>query len=87
MSGLAIADGIGMLGVALIVVAYLLLQVERIDAQSVSFSLVNALGAAAIIYSLCYDFNLSALVIEGFWLVISLYGVVRALRGRRKHSR
>lgn len=77
------ADGIGMLGATFIVMAYFFLQTGRLDSRSLTFSLANALGAAGIIFSLLYDFNLSALVIESFWLVISLYGVVRALGSGR----
>ncbi len=86
MAGFSIADAVGMLGAALIVIAYLLLQLERLDPQSVLFSAANALGAAGIIYSLHFKFNLSAFVIEAFWLLISLYGVYRALRYRNRKS-
>jgi hypothetical protein len=77
-----LADGIGMLGAALIVIAYFLLQIGRLDSMSLSFSVVNGLGALGIIYSLLYEFNLSAFAIESFWLVISVYGIYRALRLR-----
>jgi len=77
-----LADGIGMLGAALIVIAYFLLQTGRLDSLSLSFSVVNGLGAAGILFSLFYEFNLSAFAIESFWLVISLYGIYRALRAR-----
>ena len=48
-----------------------------------SYSVANAAGSSAILFSLFYDFNLSAFVIESFWLAISLYGVFRAVRSRR----
>ena len=79
-----LADGIGMLGAALIVIAYFLLQTGRLDSLSLSFSVVNGLGAAGILFSLFYEFNLSAFAIESFWLVISLYGIYRALRVRTR---
>lgn len=76
-------DGVGMLGAALIVAAYWLLQVDRLDSRSLSFSVINGLGASGILFSLFFDFNLSAFAIESFWLAISLYGVFRALRLRK----
>ena len=79
---LTITDGIGVLGAALIVVAYLLLQIGRIASNSLSYSLANSLGALAIIFSLLFAFNLSAFVIEAFWLAISLFGIYRAIRQR-----
>ena len=82
MAEITFADGVGMLGAMLIVVVYFLLQVGRIDSRSLLFSVANGLGAAGIIFSLYFDFNLSAFAIELFWLVISFYGVLRALRLR-----
>ncbi len=83
MSDIGIADVIGILGAALIVVAYFRLQIGRLDPASLHYSVANSLGALGIIYSLYYEFNLSAFVIEFFWLVISLYGVFRTLRLRK----
>jgi len=44
------------------------------------YSLLNALGASLIILSLLDNFNLSAFLMEAFWVLISLVGVVRYLR-------
>lgn len=82
MSGLTITDGIGVLGASLIVVAYFLLQVGRLESSSLSYSVANAVGASAILFALFYAFNLSAFAIESFWLAISLYGIFRAVRSR-----
>ena len=83
---MSIADGIGVIGAMTIVAAYLMLQVGRLDARSLSYSIANGLGAAAIIFSLIFDFNLGAFVMEAFWLAISLYGIYRAF-GLRKPSK
>lgn len=48
---------------------------------------MNALGAALVIISLCFDFNLSAFVIEAFWVVISLVGIGRWWRKRQARRR
>lgn len=79
MTGYSLADFIGNVGVLLILVAYVLLQFEKIDSRRVPYSLMNALGAAMILFSLYFDFNLSAFVIEFFWLLISLVGIARSL--------
>ncbi|MBN2869666.1 MAG: hypothetical protein JXK04_01785 [Campylobacterales bacterium] len=68
-------DAIGLLGVIIIVITYMLLQFERLSPKALSFSLLNALGAFLIIVSLLYDWNLSAFVIEFFWMLLSLYGI------------
>lgn len=80
----SVADLVGIAGASLIVVAYFLLQLGRLDPDSLVFSAVNGLGAAGILFSLFFEFNLSAFVIESFWLAISLYGVIRVWRLRRQ---
>jgi hypothetical protein len=73
-------DVFGLLGVVLIITAYLLLQLERLPSTTLSFSLLNALGALLIMISLSLKFNLSAFLMEGFWFLISLFGVVKVFR-------
>ena len=68
-----------MLGMSFIVATYFLLQVGRIESQSLAYSVANGLGAAGILFSLYFDFNLSAFAIEAFWLMISIYGIYRAM--------
>lgn len=69
-------DFVGNIGVALILGSYLLLQIDRINSKSVAYSVGNAIGAVLILVSLCFAFNLSSFVIEIFWLLISLYGLL-----------
>jgi hypothetical protein len=45
---------------------------------------LNAVGAGLITLSLCFDFNLSAFLIELAWILISLYGIVARLRQRAR---
>lgn len=70
-------DFVGNVGVACILLAFLLLQLERIHSKAVLYGLMNSFGALFIMISLCFDFNLSAFVVEFFWFVISLIGLVR----------
>jgi hypothetical protein len=77
-------DLAGFLGVLLIVVAYLLLQLDKLPSSAPSFSLMNAAGALLIIVSLVFKFNFSAFLIEVFWFLISLLGLWRALTSRKR---
>ena len=70
-------DLAGSAGVVLIVAAFLFLQLERIASNSLLYLLANALGAALILLSLFFEFNLSAFLMEAFWLAISLLGLAR----------
>ena len=80
-------DFAGNIGVALMVIAYLLLQAERLRSSDLSYSMMNAAGALLVLISLLYRFNLSAFLVESFWLLISLYGLIKfATRLRAKES-
>ena len=76
-------DLAGNVGVALILITYLLVQLGRLDVRGVGATLVNALGAGLVVLSLTVDFNLSAFVVESAWCAISLFSCMRALRARR----
>ncbi|MEH6808097.1 MAG: hypothetical protein V7651_04545 [Hyphomonas oceanitis] len=73
-------DAIGIVGVVLTLLGYLLLQAERIESRSRLYSALNLFGSVAILVSLAFDFNLSAALMEGCWALISLYGLVKAVR-------
>jgi len=77
-------DWIGLLGVAVMLWAFFLLQAGKLRGDAFVYQLLNALGAAAVLLSLIHDFNLSAFVIESCWVAISLYGMLRGMRARRQ---
>jgi hypothetical protein len=70
-------DVIGNIGVAILIFTYLLLQLNRLAGNGLTYSLLNMLGASLIMISLVANFNLSAFIIEAFWVLISLLGVFR----------
>ena len=72
-------DLAGNIGVLMMVIAYLLLQLDRLSSSAVSYLLLNALGAILVIVSLMVRFNLSAFLMEVFWLLISLFGLAKSL--------
>ena len=77
-------DWAGLIGVALTLLAFFLLQAGRLRGDGLVYQLMNAVGALAVLVSLLYAFNLSAFVLEGLWLAISVYGIVRGRRVRRQ---
>jgi hypothetical protein len=77
---------VGNAGVLLIVSSYLLVQIRRMSAVNPPYILLNGLGALLILYSLWFDFNLSAFLIEVIWLLISLLGLGRYYLERRRES-
>jgi hypothetical protein len=75
-------DVVGLFGAALLMVAYLLLQINKLQSNGLAYSLLNAIGALLIVFSLLVNFNLAAFLIEVFWVLISLIGIIRYLRPR-----
>jgi hypothetical protein len=75
-------DLAGNIGVLMMVIAYLLLQLDKLSSSAVSYLLLNAGGALLVILSLIFHFNLSAFLMEVFWLLISLYGLAKPLFSR-----
>ena len=73
---MTLPDLIGLTGVALLIITYALLQLDRIDPKGFWYSFNNLLVAILVTVSLIYTPNLASIVIEIFWFLISLYGVV-----------
>lgn len=73
-------DIIGSIGVATIILTYVLLQTDKIKSEDLTYSLLNGIGAGLIVFSLFYSFNFSAFVVEILWVLISLYGIVKYFR-------
>lgn len=80
-------DFVGNVGVFLIVGSYFLIQIGKMSASNLPYVLANLFGAVFIMYTLYYDFNLSAFIIEVFWILISVVGIGRIyLEHRRKKT-
>jgi hypothetical protein len=79
-------DLIGNIGVVVLMIAYLLLQLNKLSSSGLAYSLWNAIGASLIIISLLVNFNLSAFVMEVFWVLISLVGIYRYFRFKTPRS-
>ena len=81
-----LVDLIGNIGVVVLMVAYLMLQLNKLRSDGLAYSVLNAAGASLIIVSLLVNFNLSALLMEVFWVLISFVGIYRYFRLRAPRS-
>ncbi|WP_394176598.1 CBU_0592 family membrane protein [Thalassotalea litorea] len=77
------ADIIGMLGTASVVLAFFLIQLERINPKGLQYNLLNLVGAILLLISLSINFNLASFVIEIFWIMASLVGIFKYHQRRR----
>jgi hypothetical protein len=78
--GIALTDWVGLAGSALILVAYFSNQRGQLASSDWRFPALNLAGATLILFSLMFAWNLPSVLIEAFWVAISLYGLVRARR-------
>ena len=83
---ITIPELIGFSGVALLIVTYALLQLERIDPKGFWYSFNNLIVAILVTVSLVYTPNLPSLVIEFFWFIISLYGIYMYFKRKSNES-
>ncbi len=77
-------DFLGSVGVAIIIVTYVLLQTGKLKSEFLSYSILNACGASLIIISLVFNFNFSAFIVEFFWVLISIYGIIKYIWNVKK---
>lgn len=74
---------VGLLGMIVTLLAYFLLQAQKLHGNGLVYQLMNALGALGVAISLLFGkFNLPAFMLEVVWLAISIYGMVVARRKR-----
>ena len=74
---------IGLLGMIITLLAYFLLQAQKLHGNGLVYQLMNAVGALGVAISLLFGtFNLPAFLLEAAWLAISIYGIVVARRLR-----
>lgn len=73
---------IGVAGDILIILAFFLLQTKRIRSGSLIYTAFNLIGSLAVLYSLMYDWNLPAFIVECAWVIISAWGLLCYIRER-----
>lgn len=83
MPGTGLPTVAGLFGTAILIAAYFANQIGRLPSDDWRFPFANLLGSCLIMSSLLVDWNTPSVVIEVFWIAISLYGVSRSVsRGR-----
>jgi multidrug transporter EmrE-like cation transporter len=78
-----IADVTGVLGAVGVILSYAILTFELMPVN-VKYHLFNFCAAMLMMVSLYVNFNLGSFVIECFWLVLSITGIVRLTLKKRK---
>src|SRR4051794_8592693 len=76
----------GFVGAAIIVIAYFAMQQRWLNALDWRFPAANLLGSLLILVSLWFEWNFPSVVIEIFWALISLLGLLRSIAERRRRN-
>jgi hypothetical protein len=81
-------DWCGYVGVALVLLAFLLLQAHKLHGNGLLYQLMNVLGALGVILSLVFGaaMNWPAFLMQVAWIVIGVYGILHSARARREAS-
>ena len=74
---------VGFIGTALIVAAYIYVTAKKAPNPFVLHGM-NFAGATLLVLSLLVNTNLPALVLEGIWAAVAIWGLSKALLSRRK---
>jgi hypothetical protein len=80
-----LSNPIGIIGVVIILIAYFLISTGRWRSDAFIFQLINFVGAWMILYSLYFHWNLSSVIIEIAWIIISMIGMYRILTKKRRY--
>ncbi len=75
---------IGFIGMAMVVWAYWLIQLGKITHDSLQYLWLNFFGAILLTISLLVHFNLGSFLIEIFWIGITIYGLIKAYKNKKK---
>ena len=79
-----LANPIGIIGVILILIAYLYLSTGRWASNTILYQSLNFIGAWLILYSLMFYWNLASVLIEIAWIIISVIGMYRVVAEKKK---
>ena len=76
---------VGFVGMACIIAAYAYLTWKK-DPNPFILHGTNLTGAALLTVSLLVHTNWPSLVLEGFWAAIAIWGLIKAMRDRRRQT-
>ena len=66
----------GFEGKSIIILSYFFLQFGILAGNGFRYSLFDIVGSACVIYSLMFDFNLGAFVVQAMWTIGSIPGLI-----------
>ncbi|HEX8849437.1 MAG TPA: hypothetical protein VF761_07895 [Gemmatimonadaceae bacterium] len=74
---------LSLVGAALILAGFALLQLEKVQREDISFSLMNFIGSSLLTIVAIEDRRLGFIILEGAWALLSLIPLFQRARGAR----
>lgn len=74
---MSLPDLINSAGVSLILIAFLLLTLKKVDSQSVAYNVLNLVGAGLACYGSVLIGAVPFVVLEGIWCLVAIYALIR----------
>lgn len=78
------SDGCGVMGFVLLIGSYFALQEKWLTVEGLTYSFINLWVAILLGISLYFRPNYASIIVEIFWGLISLYGLIK--NGYRKYQ-
>lgn len=70
---------VGWIGVVLILFGYTLITLGIIEPKSITYGLINLLGALGIIISSYYKRDYQPVILNVIWLIVAIIGITRSI--------
>ncbi|HEX8931891.1 MAG TPA: hypothetical protein VF810_01925 [Patescibacteria group bacterium] len=71
---------IGWIGTISILLAYFLVSIKKLNANSKEFQLLNLFGSLGIIVNTWYHKAIPSVVLNAVWLLIAIYALLKTAR-------
>lgn len=75
---------VSLVGAALILLAFVLSTLERLDPRTPAYLWLNFVGAAGLGYTATVGRQYGFILLEGTWSIVALVGLIRLARARRR---
>lgn len=75
---------IGYIGMVMVVYAFFM--VQKAKPNMLVYNIINLLSSICLFTSLCIHTNIASMTLEVFWICGSMYGIISAIRRRKKEK-
>ncbi|MBI3982636.1 MAG: hypothetical protein HY337_06970 [Gemmatimonadetes bacterium] len=79
-----LADGLGWIGAALVLVAYWSVSTHRVTGGARSYQVLNAFGSVFLLLNTLYYGAYPSTFVNGIWMGIAVWALARARAGKQR---